>query len=362
MSVSAPELIELDGDEVTVKTALSVREAAKSALDAGQTHYTDRPGIEPLRESVALRLAERSGIAVAPANEVLITCGDQEGLFVAMQTLAGAGDEVIVSGPALAADVALVRMVGASARISDPGPGLTVDPGSVHALINEHTRVLMLRAPTPTGQVLDEATLTELGRLIVEHDLKVIAVETTAALIAAGIEYRSLGMIDGLGPRTVTIGSFDGVGLSAWRVGHVAAQQGLMGPMRRLKQELSICSPAVSQYAALGAAADLDSYLAAIRDVLDVRRAALLEALEGSGLLHAAPVAGVHVAVWPRGLPVVTAIRAARQAGLAVADASSIGASGWLRLTLNAPADVLAEAAVLLAEALDQADSDRGAP
>ena len=99
-------------------TPVRGQEAAKAALDAGATHYTDRPGVADLREAVAIKLAETNRVAVAPADEVLITCGVQEALYLALQVLAGLGDEVIVTGPALPDDLELVRMAGR--RSADP--------------------------------------------------------------------------------------------------------------------------------------------------------------------------------------------------------------------------------------------------
>ena len=167
--------------------------------------------------------------------------------------LAGLGDEVIVTGPALPDDLELVRMVGAAARIAPVGDQLELDVDRVRELITHATKVIVLRSPSLSGEVLTDGVLEQLGALVVERDLRVVAIEGDDALIASGVEQPSIGAVAGLGPRTVTIGGFAAVGLEAWRVGYLAAQREMMGDIRRLKQELSICSPAVSQYAALDA-------------------------------------------------------------------------------------------------------------
>lgn len=63
--------------------------AATDALDRRETHYSDRPGIAPLRTLIAKRLSE-GGLPVAP-NEVIVTCGVEEARFVAMTVLGGLG-------------------------------------------------------------------------------------------------------------------------------------------------------------------------------------------------------------------------------------------------------------------------------
>src|SRR5579864_361973 len=84
--------IDLSGDDLGLPTAPHVREAAKRALDDGATHYTTRPGLNPLREAVSRKLREENGVLVDPQTEVIITCGTQEALFVALHVLLEAGD------------------------------------------------------------------------------------------------------------------------------------------------------------------------------------------------------------------------------------------------------------------------------
>jgi aspartate/methionine/tyrosine aminotransferase len=347
--------IDLSAPRLSLTTSVAVREAAKAALDAGATHYTDRPGIADLREAVALKLAEVNRIAVAPADEVLITCGIQEALFLALQVLAGTGNEVIVTGPALRADIELVRMVGAVARIAPADDRLRLDIGGVRDLISDDTKVLLLRSPSGSGEVLCDETLERLGALAVEHDLRVVAVETDEALTAADVDHRSIGAVGGLAPRTVTINGFSGLGLEAWRVGYLAAQRELMAPMKRLKQELSICSPAVSQYAALDAIRGSEDATNALRHRLGVRRAAIARGFEQAGLEHVVAEAGMYVFVRPAaGMPVRTAIARAAEVGILVADGSCVGADGWLRLTLEHDPELLNDAARQLAGAIGE--------
>ncbi|MGQ0572290.1 MAG: hypothetical protein ACT4P5_22520, partial [Armatimonadota bacterium] len=60
------------------------------ALDRGETHYADVPGIAPLRATVADAL-RGWGLQVDPQDGLLITAGEQEARFLALQTVAQAG-------------------------------------------------------------------------------------------------------------------------------------------------------------------------------------------------------------------------------------------------------------------------------
>lgn len=344
---AAPAPIDLSADGIAVRSPIRVREAAKAALESGATHYTDRPGMHRLREAVALKLCEVNGIAVAPDDEVLITCGVEEGLFLAIRSLVGPGDEVIVIGPALPSDVEIVRMVGALPRIALPDEELLPDVDCVEGLAGPRTRMILLRSPSPVGHQPSESDLERIGSIVVRRDLRVTAIESGESFTASGTEHRSIAAIGGLGPRTVTINGFVSAGLDAWRVGYLAAQRHLMAPIRRLKHELSICSPAVSQHAALSAIGQLGAYSAAMQDQLDMRRVALSGVLACTGLEYLVPDAGVYAFVkLPSQLSTIGAMELAlRRAGVAVAPGETVGAPGWIRLTLAHEPRVLGEAA-----------------
>src|SRR5947209_6938569 len=108
--------IDLSGDDLGLPTAPHVKEAAKQALDQGATHYTTRPGLDPLRQAVSRKLKAENGIDVDPQSEVIITSGTQEALFVALHVLLEPGDEAIVPRPSRRAYVDIVKAAGGVVR------------------------------------------------------------------------------------------------------------------------------------------------------------------------------------------------------------------------------------------------------
>ena len=67
--------------------------AVLDALDRGETHYTDRPGILPMREKVAEILNRRFALGCG-AGDVVLTCGATEARFVSVQQLLKPGDKL----------------------------------------------------------------------------------------------------------------------------------------------------------------------------------------------------------------------------------------------------------------------------
>ena len=103
LELHPPEL-----QDTSTKLPERARAAALAALERGETHYTDRPGILPLREKVADWLEQRYNVRVNPKTSVVITCGDTEARFVALQQLLSPGDALLCLGDASLVKSALV--------------------------------------------------------------------------------------------------------------------------------------------------------------------------------------------------------------------------------------------------------------
>lgn len=333
MSFGSP--LDLAKPMVSVVTPAGVRNAAKEALDSGATHYTDNSGISELRHAVARQLAS-GGVNVAADGEVLITSGVQEALFVALQVLVPRNAEVVVVGPAPRATLELIRALGGCARVAACDADLQIDVGAVRNLITERTRVVLIHLPSTVGQIVPRQTLDVLAEALERHDAYAVSVESDELPAAGGTTQVSLAAVGRMSGRTVTIGGFSGAGLASWQVAYLAAPRETMVPMKRLKEEVSICAPAVSQYAALAACASRSSDLAEQATQLEQRRTAVASALSGTSLRYLIPEAGGFVFIQPpAGANVPTLVLESDKAGIKVADGYVCGADGWLRLTLD---------------------------
>ena len=94
----AGDTIDLSAAYLSETAPAHIGEGAQDALDRGETHYVDRLGIKPLREAIAATLA-RDGIPNVTADNVLVTSGAQEALFIALRALVQPHDEILVPDP-----------------------------------------------------------------------------------------------------------------------------------------------------------------------------------------------------------------------------------------------------------------------
>ena len=92
-------MITLGRGEPDIPTPAHIVAAAKEALDAGYTTYTNPAGLPALREAIAEKFRQDNGLEYDPASQIIVTTGAQEALAVVMQTLLDPGDEVILAAP-----------------------------------------------------------------------------------------------------------------------------------------------------------------------------------------------------------------------------------------------------------------------
>jgi aspartate/methionine/tyrosine aminotransferase len=225
-------------------TNAAVRAATAEAVDRHLCdHYTRRPGIAPLCQAVAAYLTARG--LPTHENDVVISGSVQEARYVALRSLA-VGKIVYILAEDAAPYAPALQFAGASAVILESPDEL---PDAADGL-------LLVAAGAPGYE--------ELARRVAKSKLAVVADETAAPL-GGDTPFAAL---PEMAARTLTLGSFAGApGLDAWQVSWFAGPKSLLTPVRDLKQSITICTSAPSQYAALAALAE---YAGATKDQVEL--------------------------------------------------------------------------------------------
>ena len=340
-SAPAPDgVIDLTLPE-TPEVPASVQEAAEAALDRGETHYTTRPGVIPLREAIARRMTEEGFPATADA--MLITNGGSEALYIALQTLLGKDHRIIVAGPAAPNVIEMIRFIGAEPVWAPDADGFFPSAEAIGAI---DASAILLASPSPaTGLALASGELEAIVESAVRRDMTMFLDRSLATALYDPALAR-FGNPE-LGAKVITMGSFStGHGLAGWRVGWLTAPPEAMKGPRELKQDMSICTTAVSQYAALAFLDVPEAWMAARREAFARRRDEAIAGLQGSGLVPAMPDAFPSLLVDVRAAEEDDrrfASRARDEAGVIVQPGSVFGSatSGFVRLDLGAPVAAL---------------------
>jgi aminotransferase len=271
-----PGVISLAVGEPDFDTPGHIREAAKAALDRGETHYSSNLGLEELRRAVAARAASGSGLVVDPSSEVIVTVGGVEALYLAMAALLDAGDEVLIPDPGFMVynSLALLcdaRPVPYALRIEN---GFYPDPAEVEALVTPQTKLMIVNSPgNPTGQVISPGVLGELSSLAERHDLLVMSDEVYDAIVYDGRKAVSLATLPGMRERTITVNSFSkAYAMTGWRLGYALAPAPIIEGMMKIHQIAAACAPTMLQWGGVTALESDQSFIAEMTSEYQERR------------------------------------------------------------------------------------------
>src|SRR3990170_696800 len=92
------DVIDLTHNGISFDTPQAVKDAAATALAKGHTHYPPPQGLYELREAIAKKMRVIDDIDSSP-EQVLVTVGANEAMFIASQAMVDQGNEVITCYP-----------------------------------------------------------------------------------------------------------------------------------------------------------------------------------------------------------------------------------------------------------------------
>ncbi|AVE03849.1 arginine--pyruvate aminotransferase AruH [Pseudomonas palleroniana] len=362
------DIIILSVGDPDFATPSFITDAAVGALREGDTHYTEIPGRQTLRDAVAARYSNSLGRAVGAEN-VIIVPGAQNALFISSLCLLQAGDEVLVLDPMYVTYEATLKASGATlVRVPClPESGFRLDAQALAAAITPRTRAIFFSNPNnPTGVVLDPRELQAIADLAVAHDLWVVVDEVYESLVFDG-QYHSLAALPGMAERCIVIGSLSkSHAMTGWRIGWIIAAPQMVVHAQTLVLSMLYGLPGFVMEAATAAVLAHDDVTQGMREIYRRRRDLVVAALSACpGIQVQAPQAGMFVLVDIRGTGLSSldfAWRLFREAGVSVLDAAAFGepAQGFVRLSFTLGEARLAQACQRIAGFVAKLADERG--
>ncbi|MFV1948924.1 MAG: pyridoxal phosphate-dependent aminotransferase [Anaerolineales bacterium] len=281
------DVISLGIGEPDFTTPAPILEAGITALKKGETHYTSNAGIYELREAIADQLEEKYQIKYDPTDEVVVTVGVSEALYLALTAVINPGEEIIIPTPCFVSYQAEVLLAG-GVPVEVPGslenkfqPELDL----IEAAITPRTKAIFIGFPNnPTGAVATRENLMAISQIALKHDLLVISDEIYDTLVY-GVEHVCFAALPGMKERTITLGGFSkSYAMTGWRVGYAAAPANILSGLVRVHQYTVMSAPSVSQYAALAAIQLGADHAEEMRLKYDRRRQLIVTRLNEIGL------------------------------------------------------------------------------
>ncbi|MGY2027191.1 pyridoxal phosphate-dependent aminotransferase [Nocardia gipuzkoensis] len=277
-----------------------VLRATRLAIESELLGYTETFGILAIREAIAEHHRETYGYHVAP-DDVVVTTGSSGAFSLIFLAAFDRGDTVVVARPGYPAYRNTLAALGCRVLELDCGAATRFQPtvAMLDALPEPPAGLVVASPANPTGTMIAPDELAAVARWCQEHGTLLISDE-----IYHGITYDSAGADSATSSawetsrESVVIGSVSKYfSMTGWRLGWMLVPTGLRPALQRLASNLTVCPPAISQYAALhafGAEAkeELDGHVRRYA----VNRRLLLDGLPKLGISDLAPADGAFYA------------------------------------------------------------------
>ena len=296
------DVIDFTLGDPDVQPHQAIKDAGCEAIQAGKTRYSQNAGLLQLRETINKYYIAKEGMDYNPVDEVIVTVGAMEGLYLSLLTILNPGDEVIIPAPYYVNYVQMVQMChGIPVVIDNPDADeLSFSIADVEQAVTSKTKAIIINTPAnPSAKLIPQDKIEALAEIAKKHNLVVISDEVYKSLIYGDLPFKSIATIEGMRERTVIVNSLSKeFCMTGWRIGYVLAPKEVIATMTKFQENICACAPLPSQYAAIQALSGEGDYSSHMVETFRHRRDLLVEKIrEIPGLSCNVPEATFYLMV-----------------------------------------------------------------
>ncbi len=252
-----PGIMKLTLGEPDFTTPDHVKEAAKAAIDANQSHYTGMAGLPALRQAAADFVKSKYNLSYNPDNEILVTIGATEALSATLTAILEPGDTVLLPAPAYPGYEPIANLVGAEiVEIDTTANDFVLTPEMLEKAILEQgdkLKAVLLNYPTnPTGVTYSREQIKALADVLKKYDIFVISDEVYSELTYNDEPHVSIA--EYLSEQTILInGLSKSHAMPGWRIVLICAPAIFTAQLIKSHQYLVTAAATMAQFAAIEA-------------------------------------------------------------------------------------------------------------
>ena len=252
-----PGVLRLTLGEPDFPTPDHIKEAAKVAIDANQSHYTGMSGLLELRQAAADFVKDKYHLNYRPEDEVLVTIGATEALSATLTAILEEGDKVLLPAPAYPGYEPIVNLVGAEiVEIDTTENDFVLTPEMLEQAILEQgdkLKAVILNYPAnPTGVTYSRAQMEALATVLSKYEVFVVCDEVYSELTYT--EQGHVSLAEYLPEQTIVInGLSKSHAMTGWRLGFIFAPAAFTAQLIKSHQYLVTAANTMAQYAAIEA-------------------------------------------------------------------------------------------------------------
>lgn len=274
-------------------TPVSIKHAAKKAIDDGLTKYPPSAGIKELQTAICKKLKRDNGLDYSE-KEICVTCGAKHAIFNALQVLINPGDEVLIPAPYWVSYPDQVKLAGGVPVILPTlaGSGFRLAPSVLADAITPKTRVILITSPSnPSGSAYSANELKKLAEILINHDIAIISDEIYEYLVYGNFRHTSIAGVShkAKGLTIVVNGVSKGYAMTGWRMGYAAGPADVISKMSELSGQQITGIPPFVQMACVEALTGSQEEVNIMKGEFEKRRDLMLE------LMLAIPEIKCHV-------------------------------------------------------------------
>lgn len=263
-----------------------LKDLAFQKMQEGHNQYAPFHGTPNLRQAIAHYYQERYQLRYDMENEISVSVGATEAIFLTIHALVGAGDEVVVLEPFYDSYVATIKMAGAKAvPVTMHAPDFSIDPQELAAAITPRTKLIIINNPhNPSGKVWSAAELQLIADVAQKHDLYVLSDEVYEFLTFDGARHLPLATLPGMQERTITISSAGKTfGLTGWKIGWICANAQVSRACRLIHQYITFSVATPLQEAVAAGLGQLPQYLPGFVSMYKAKRDSFYQGMQELG-------------------------------------------------------------------------------
>jgi len=276
LAAGGMDVINLGIGQPDFPTPDHIVEAAIKALRDGHHGYTPATGILPLREAVATRTLQTTGVEVSPEN-ICIMPGGKVTMFAAILMMGEPGTEIMYPDPGFPIYRSMIEFTGAT-----PVPipvreenGFAFSGEEAVSLLSDRTRLVILNSPAnPTGGVTPRAEIEKLVNGLEKFPkTAILSDEIYDVMTYDGEEHVSLLTFPQIRDRLIVLNGWSKTwAMTGWRMGWSIWPDALFDSVRKLAVNAWSCVNAPSQYAGIAAIEGPQDAVADMMKAFDERR------------------------------------------------------------------------------------------
>ena len=238
------DVVGFGAGEPDFDTPAFIKDAAKAALDKGQTKYTPSPCFPELRQAIAEKFNKENGLPYKP-DQIATGAGGKHCLYLAFMAVLDPGDEVIIPSPYWVSYPEQVKLAGGVNKIlrGRESNGFKITPKELANAIGPRTKVLVLNSPSnPAGHAYTPEELEALADVVAEHpNVLVFSDEIYEKLVYDGLKFVSFATLHpALLERTLTFNCHSkSFAMTGWRVGYIGGPKPIIEAINKLQSQMT---------------------------------------------------------------------------------------------------------------------------